>query len=383
LAPLPGLVKDPSPPASETELSPITIPAGTTLITTLQHNKIIDYLSGDASPDFIPQAAIDSLVSDLAGKEPSLGFTPEDAANKGAVSGYAALDASQLLLLANFPSGTALQVLRRNAGDTALEFADPASGEVFTWTDDHDANTFDLLNMKQLTFADDAAPDTALASIYAQNTGNISINARATEFIFLRIAGIQEYTFGVTEADFKGNNIVGVDDFSLAGNIKLVLTQEILWPDNTRRLTMNSGGFVAEVPSGETHDFEINSVIEYSFSATALDINGNNIDNINKTIYNLETLTSSAAILFDFNNEDLAALALADDTTFSSSNLAIGKTKEIHITSVAAQTMVFPAGWTFYGVKPTTTIAGKDSVLQLTSIGSTDADVKAVFVEEV
>lgn len=49
--------------------------------------------------------------------------TKEDSANKGAVSGYAGLDASQELLLANFPSGTGLQVLRRNSGNTALEFA--------------------------------------------------------------------------------------------------------------------------------------------------------------------------------------------------------------------------------------------------------------------
>jgi len=46
----------------------------------------------------------------------------ENSANKGAVSGYAGLDSSQELLLANFPSGNALEVLRRNAANTALEF---------------------------------------------------------------------------------------------------------------------------------------------------------------------------------------------------------------------------------------------------------------------
>ena len=65
--------------------------------------------------------------------------------NKGAVSGYAGLDASQELLLANFPSGAALQVLRRNAGNTALEFATIASGEFFgPWTANHDAGGFAL-----------------------------------------------------------------------------------------------------------------------------------------------------------------------------------------------------------------------------------------------
>ncbi len=105
-------------------------------------------------------------------KEDSLGFTPEDVANKatdlltpdnieypttlavttfalqyqllnekGAVSGYAGLDASQELLLTNFPSGSALQVLRRNAGNNALEFAASASGSPLTTKGD--VYTFD------------------------------------------------------------------------------------------------------------------------------------------------------------------------------------------------------------------------------------------------
>ena len=174
MAPLPGLnkgvTKDPTPPGTDTVVSPIAIPDGTTLVTTKTTNEtidnvdqIIDYISGDAGPNFIPQLAITDLVSDLAGKEDSLGFTPEniankvtvvgtpgndtnyptekavrdgldlkedslgftpeDSANKGVISGYAGLDASQELLLTNFPSGIALQVLRRNAGNTALEFA--------------------------------------------------------------------------------------------------------------------------------------------------------------------------------------------------------------------------------------------------------------------
>jgi len=49
---------------------------------------------------------------------------------KGAVNGYAGLDASQELLLTNFPTGTGLQVLRRNAGNTALEFATISSGGI-------------------------------------------------------------------------------------------------------------------------------------------------------------------------------------------------------------------------------------------------------------
>ena len=47
-----------------------------------------------------PESNITNLVSDLAGKEPLLGFTPENLANKGAVNGYPILDANGNLDLA-------------------------------------------------------------------------------------------------------------------------------------------------------------------------------------------------------------------------------------------------------------------------------------------
>lgn len=59
----------------------------------------------------------------LDGKQNSLGYTAENSANKDANSGYAGLDSSGKLKLAQFPSGSALQYLRRNSGNTALEFA--------------------------------------------------------------------------------------------------------------------------------------------------------------------------------------------------------------------------------------------------------------------
>ena len=74
----------------------------------------------------------------------------ESQINKGAVNGYAGLDASQQLLLANFPAGTALQVLRRNAGNTALEFATVAAGSQTPWTSNIDAATFNLFNLSYM-----------------------------------------------------------------------------------------------------------------------------------------------------------------------------------------------------------------------------------------
>lgn len=49
-------------------------------------------------------AAINELVTSIAGKEPTLGFTPEDSANKGNAGGYAPLDGSAKVPAANLPA---------------------------------------------------------------------------------------------------------------------------------------------------------------------------------------------------------------------------------------------------------------------------------------
>lgn len=98
MASLTGLIKDATPPATDTQLSPIFVPNGTILLTTKQHNKIVDYLSGDAGPDFIPQNAIASLTTDLAAKE--------ETADKGEANGYAPLDSNSRVPIVNLGSGT-------------------------------------------------------------------------------------------------------------------------------------------------------------------------------------------------------------------------------------------------------------------------------------
>jgi hypothetical protein len=52
------------------------------------------------------ESDVTNLVTDLAGKQASLGFTPENAANKNAASGYAGIDANSRLAAAQFPALT-------------------------------------------------------------------------------------------------------------------------------------------------------------------------------------------------------------------------------------------------------------------------------------
>jgi len=62
-------------------------------------------------------AAINELVTSISGKESTLGFTPEDSANKGNANGYAGLDATGKVPSAQLPSYV----------DDVLEYADFAS----------------------------------------------------------------------------------------------------------------------------------------------------------------------------------------------------------------------------------------------------------------
>lgn len=124
-------------------------------------------------------------------KEDSLGFTPEDSANKGEISGYAGLDASQELLLANFPAGTTLQILRRDVANTALEFFTIAAADISDFdtavsaNSDVTANTAKVTNATHtgdatgdvaLTIANDAVTYAKIQNVAADNVllGNIS-----------------------------------------------------------------------------------------------------------------------------------------------------------------------------------------------------------------
>ena len=64
----------------------------------------------------LPESQITNLVSDLAGKQASLGFSPENVANKDAASGYAGLDASTRLKSTEFPTGYDVTGLSTLAG---------------------------------------------------------------------------------------------------------------------------------------------------------------------------------------------------------------------------------------------------------------------------
>lgn len=88
-------------------------------------------------------------------------------------------------------------------------------------------------------------------------------------------------------------------------------------------------------------------------------------------------------------NLDLAALngtfqtiALTGNITFTTSNLAAGRTVSLFISAAALRTFTFPS-WIFVGAAaPASIAAGKAGVLTLTSTGTTDAAVYAAWAAQ-
>jgi hypothetical protein len=113
-------------------------------------------------------------------------------------------------------------------------------------------------------------------------------------------------------------------------------------------------------------------------TTATLDVAGNNIDNIQNLIHDISTTTTA----LDFSGDQLQTISISADTTFTTSNLAIGKSKTIKITTDGTlRTLTFPA-WKFVGTKPTDQAASKIGILTLTSFGTTDADCVAAYAVE-
>lgn len=93
------------------------------------------------------------------------------------------------------------------------------------------------------------------------------------------------------------------------------------------------------------------------------------------------TLTYGATTNIDFTANDTQTLTLAGAVTFTTSNLANGRTKTIRIVGDGStRAFTFPAGWTFVsGSAPASLAASKTAFLSLVAFGTADTDVVAGY----
>ena len=113
-------------------------------------------------------------------------------------------------------------------------------------------------------------------------------------------------------------------------------------------------------------------------TTAAVDVAGNNIDNIQNLIHDISTTTTA----LDFSGDQLQTISISAATTFTTSNRAIGRSKTIKITTDGStRAFTFPA-WKFVGAKPTEQAASKIGILTITCFGTADTDIVAAYAVE-
>ena len=126
--------------------------------------------------DKIPLAISDvtGLQTTLNSKESTIGFTPENSTNKDAINGYAGLDGSSKLKLAQFPSGNADEVLKRNSANNALEFDVVASSTVNVSPNSITDTEIASHTSTKMTITNKSQLNSAIAYLDAANSSTVS-----------------------------------------------------------------------------------------------------------------------------------------------------------------------------------------------------------------
>tara|TARA_R110001592_G_scaffold6738_1_gene36192 strand:+ start:1570 stop:2760 length:1191 start_codon:yes stop_codon:yes gene_type:complete len=100
-------------------------------------------------------------------------------------------------------------------------------------------------------------------------------------------------------------------------------------------------------------------------------------------IKNLQHEVSTSGVDIDFSENQLQTMSIASNTTFTTTNRAVGLSKTIRIiTDGTTRTLAFPSDWKFIGAKPTEQAGSKTGILTVTNFGTTDAYIVAGYAVE-
>ncbi len=173
---------------------------------------------------------------------------------------------------------------------------------------------------------------------------------------------------------------------STTGNAATVTTNANLTGDVT------SSGNATTIASGSVDDAMLSgSITPSKITGTAAilgantftadqDIGGNDVDNIQNLIHDV----SGGALAIDFSGDQLQTLTITDNSTFTTSNRATGKSKTYKLynsSGSSTYTFTFPA-WVFVGAEPADIAPTKTGILTLTCFGTADTDIVAAYAVE-
>jgi len=185
-------------------------------------------------------------------------------------------------------------------------------------------------------------------------------------------------------------DLTGINDLTIAGDLtvngttttinsttltvddKNIEMGSVASPTDT---TADGGGITLKGATDKTINW-INATDSWTFNQ-AVDVSGNNVDNVQNLIHDFSTATTT----LDFAGDELQEITISADTTFAaSSNIAIGRSKTVIITTDATiRTLTFPAGWIFIGAKPSDQAASKIGILTLTCRTGIESGVIASY----
>jgi hypothetical protein len=152
------------------------------------------------------------------------------------------------------------------------------------------------------------------------------------------------------DADGTGNSITNIENADIKAGAAIDLSK--LATDPLARAN-HTGTQAQSTITDLTTDLSSKAPLASpTFTGTvttaAVDVAGNNIDNVQNIIHDISTTTTA----LDFSGDQVQTISISAATTFTTSNLAVGKSKTIKITTDGTlRTLTFPA-WKFVGTKP-------------------------------
>tara|TARA_R110000744_G_scaffold174610_1_gene293414 strand:+ start:220 stop:1242 length:1023 start_codon:yes stop_codon:yes gene_type:complete len=243
-------------------------------------------------------------------------------------------------------------------------------------------------------FDTEVANNTAVTA----NTAKISYSTAASNAVAANttLLGATAGTVTASKALIvdASKDLTGINDLTVAGDLTVngtttTINSTTLTVDDKNiemgsvasptDITADGGGITLKGSTDKTINW-VNSTDSWTFNQ-AVDISGNNVDNIQNLIHDFSTATTT----LDFAGDELQEITISADTTFAaSSNIAIGKSKTVIITTDATiRTLAFPAGWKFIGATPVNQAASKVGVLTLTCRTGIESGIIASYgVEE-
>lgn len=190
------------------------------------------------------------------------------------------------------PVGTNGQILTANsAAAFGVEWAAPGAASQTPWTQDIDADGFDLQDLSNIEFRNTVlAPAGTVAAIYKDVNG-IKLNTPLTTSYELHINAVAQYTFTPTGFTTQGNDIT-------------IGAGELVFSNVNTSIIQNGNDIRSDVAISGLHIMRVDNVEEFEFSATQADFKNNNLVNvklleINNPADTFQYIITGAAIVAD------------------------------------------------------------------------------------